>query len=79
MYYRGDTTMPVISIRLPDDIFRRLSSLARKTRRTKTSFIKEMIEEKLCDYEDAYTALERLNDKNAKYLTAEELEKKLGL
>jgi len=71
--------MPVISIRLPDDIFRRLSSLARKTRRTKTSFIKEMIEEKLCDYEDAYTALERLNDKNAKYLTAEELEKKLGL
>ncbi|OGD29138.1 MAG: hypothetical protein A2Y56_07115 [Candidatus Aminicenantes bacterium RBG_13_63_10] len=71
--------MPVISIRLPDNIFRRLNSLARKTRRTKTSFIREMIEEKLCDYEDAYTALERLNDKNARYLTTAELEKKLGL
>jgi hypothetical protein len=38
-----------------------------------------MVEEKLADYEEAYTALERLNDKNAKYLTTEELEKKLGL
>jgi RHH-type rel operon transcriptional repressor/antitoxin RelB len=71
--------MPVISIRLPDDISRRLNALARRTRRTKTSFIKEMIEERLADYEDAYTALERLNDKNARYLTTGELEKKLGL
>jgi RHH-type rel operon transcriptional repressor/antitoxin RelB len=71
--------MSVLSIRLPDDISRRLNALARKTRRTKTSFIKEMIEERLADYEDTYTALERLNDKNARYLTTEELEKKLGL
>ena len=71
--------MPVISIRLPDEISRRLNALAKKTRRTKTSFIREMVEKKLPDYEEAYTALERLNDKNAKYLTTEELEKKLGL
>jgi len=71
--------MPVISIRLPDDISRRLNALAKKTRRTKTSFIREMVEEKLADYEEAYTALDRLNDKNARYLTTEELEKKLGL
>ncbi len=71
--------MPVISVRLPDDITRRLSALAKKTKRTKTSFIREMIEEELADYEEAYTALERLNDKNARYLTTEELEKKLGL
>jgi len=79
MYYRGEKAMPVISIRLPDEISRRLSALAKKTKRTKTSFIREMVEEKLADYEEAYTALERLNDKNAKYLTTEELEKKLGL
>jgi RHH-type rel operon transcriptional repressor/antitoxin RelB len=79
MYYRGDTAMPVISIRLPDDISRRLNALAKKTRRTRTSFIREMVEEKLADYEEAYTALERLNDKNARYLTTEELERKLGL
>jgi RHH-type rel operon transcriptional repressor/antitoxin RelB len=79
MYYRGDKAMPVISIRLSDEISRRLSALAKKTKRTKTSFIREMVEERLADYEEAYTALERLNDKNAKYLTTEELEKKLGL
>lgn len=71
--------MPVISFRLSDEISRRLSALARKTKRTKTSFIREIIEEKLADYEEAYTALDRLNDKNARYLTTEELEKKLGL
>jgi RHH-type rel operon transcriptional repressor/antitoxin RelB len=71
--------MPVISVRLPDEISRRLNALAKKTKRTKTSFIREMIEEELADYEEAYTALERLNDKNARYLTSEELEKKLGL
>lgn len=71
--------MPVISVRLPDEISRRLSALAKKTKRTKTSFIREMIEEELADYEEAYTALERLNDKNARYLTTEKLEKKLGL
>ena len=71
--------MPVISIRLSEDISRRLNALARKTRRTKTSFIMDMIEEKLADYEDGCTALERLNDQNARYLTTRELEKKLGL
>jgi RHH-type rel operon transcriptional repressor/antitoxin RelB len=79
MYYRGDKAMAVMSIRLPEEISRRLSALAKKTKRTKTSFIREMIEEALADYEEAYIALERLNDKNASYLTTEELEKKLGL
>jgi hypothetical protein len=38
-----------------------------------------MIEESLYEYEEAYTALDRLNEKNSKYLTTEELEKELGL
>jgi len=71
--------MPIVSFRLSDQISRRLNELARKTKRTKTSFIREMIVEALADYEEAYTALERLNDKNARYLTSKELEKKLGL
>ncbi len=71
--------MPVVSFRLSDAISRRLSELAKKTKRTKTSFIREMVEEALADYEEAYTALERLNEKNARYLTTKELEKKLGL
>ncbi len=71
--------MPVISIRLSDDISHRLNALARKTKRTKTSFILEMIEDKLAEYEEGYTGLERLNDKNARYLGTKELEKKLGI
>jgi len=33
----------------------------------------------LDEFEDAYLALERLNEKNAKYYTTQEAEKLLGL
>jgi len=71
--------MSVISLRLPDDVHDRLNKLAEKTKRTKSSFIKEMIETSLEEFEEAYLALERLNEKNARYLTTEELEEELGL
>ncbi len=71
--------MSVLSLRLPDGIYDRLNKLAEKTKRTKSSFIKEMIETSLDEYEDAYLALERLNENNARYLTTEELEEELGL
>jgi len=71
--------MATISLRLPDEVFQRLSRLTKKTRRTKSSFIQEIIEESLEDFEDGYTALERLNEKNARYLTTEEVERELGL
>ena len=71
--------MATLSLRLSEGVFNRLSSLAKKTRRSKSSFIQEMIEESLDDLEDAYVALERLNQKNARYLTTEEMEKELGL
>lgn len=71
--------MTTLSIRLDDTVFKRLNKLAEKTRRTKTSFIREMIEQALDEYEEAYVALDRLNDKNSKYLKTEELEEKLGL
>jgi hypothetical protein len=38
-----------------------------------------MIEESLDDFEAGYIALERLNQKNARYLTTEDVEKELGL
>lgn len=71
--------MAIISLRLPDEVFQRLNRLTKKTRRTKSSFIQEIIEESLEDFEDGYTALERLNEKNARYLTTEEVERELGL
>ena len=71
--------MTTLSLRLPDEVFKRLTLLAKKTRRSKSSFIQEMIEESLEDLEDGYVALERLNQKNARYLTTGDVEKGLGL
>jgi len=71
--------MATLSLRLSDEVFQRLNRLTKKTRRTKSSFIQEIIEESLEDFEDGYTALERLNEKNARYLTTEEVERELGL
>jgi RHH-type rel operon transcriptional repressor/antitoxin RelB len=71
--------MATLSLRLSDELFQRLNRLTKKTRRTKSSFIQEIIEESLEDFEDGYTALERLNEKNARYLTMEEVERELGL
>jgi RHH-type rel operon transcriptional repressor/antitoxin RelB len=69
----------VLNVRLPDGIADRLENLANVTRRPKSFYIKDMLERHLDDYEDASLALERLNEKNAKYLTTEEVEKSLGL
>jgi RHH-type rel operon transcriptional repressor/antitoxin RelB len=71
--------MSILSLRLPEDIHERLNRLSEKTKRTKSSFIKEMIETSLEEYEEAYLALDRLNENNARYLTTEELEEELGL
>jgi len=71
--------MAIMSLRLPDDVFERLSKLAKKTRRSKSSFVQELLEESLEDLEDGYIALERLNDKNARYFSMDAAEEKLGL
>ena len=71
--------MPVITVRLDDKTSKRLNFLALRSRRTKSSFIKEMLELYLEEFEDGYTALERLNQKNARYLGTEEVESELEL
>lgn len=65
----------VINVRVSDDIVKRLENLSAKTKRPKSFYIKDMLEKYLEDYEDAYLALERLSDKNAKYYTTDEVEK----
>ena len=69
----------VLNVRVSDDIAKRLESLSTKTKRPKGFYVKEILEEHLSEYEDSYLALERLNDKNAKYHTTEEVEEILGL
>jgi RHH-type transcriptional regulator, rel operon repressor / antitoxin RelB len=74
--YSGGEIM--LAVRLPADIENRLDTLARKTGRTKTFYVREAILEHIEDLEEAYVALDRLK-KPAKRLSMEEVERKLGL
>ncbi|MCX5914914.1 MAG: ribbon-helix-helix protein, CopG family [Deltaproteobacteria bacterium] len=69
----------VLNVRVSENVAKRLESLAVKTKRPKSFFIKEILEMYLDELEDAYLALERLNEENAKYYTTQEAEKILGL
>lgn len=69
----------IITVRIPDEIEKRLEKLSSKTKRPKSFYIKDMLEKYLEEYEDAFLALERLNERNAKYYTTEEVEKLLEL
>lgn len=54
--------MTAVSIRLPDDLSKRLQRLAAKTGRTKAFYIREAIQEHIQDLEDLYIAERRLAD-----------------
>jgi RHH-type rel operon transcriptional repressor/antitoxin RelB len=64
-----------LNVRLTDDISSRLDILAIKTKRPKSFHVREILARHLPEYEDAYLALERLSDRNAKYHSTEDLEK----
>ena len=57
--------MGAVSLRLPDDVSRRLQRLADRTGRSKTFYMLEAIQEHLDDMEDLYLAEQRLIDLRA--------------
>jgi RHH-type rel operon transcriptional repressor/antitoxin RelB len=71
--------MKTVNVRVSEEVAERLEHLATKTHRTKSFYIREIIENHLEEYEEAYLALDRLNDKNARYYSTEEAEKLLEL
>ena len=74
--------MYATSLRLPDDIGRRLTELAERTGRSKTFYILEAIREHLDDLEDIYIAEQRLADLRAgrsRTFSVEEVRAELGL
>jgi RHH-type rel operon transcriptional repressor/antitoxin RelB len=62
-----------VSIRLPDDIAKRLDELAKSLDRPKTYIVTKALREYLEEYEDYLIALHRLNDKNDRVVSEKEL------
>jgi RHH-type rel operon transcriptional repressor/antitoxin RelB len=68
-----------VSVRLPDDLAKGLADLSKTIDRSKAYIIKKAIEAYLDEYSDYLIALERLNDKDDKVVSSEEMRKLLGL
>ena len=68
----------MLAIRLPDAIDKRLTALARKTKRTKTFVAREAILEHLADLEDYFIAVKRLEE-NLASIPLDEVEQRLDL
>lgn len=72
----------MLSVRLPEDLEKRLNFLAAKTNRTKSFYALEALNRYLEDLEDFYLAEKAHEDfivSGEKALTTEEVEKALGL
>jgi RHH-type rel operon transcriptional repressor/antitoxin RelB len=69
----------MLSLKLSEELENRLNILAAKTKRSKSFYIREALEQYFEENEDGYLALERLNDMNAEYLNHEEARKYLEL
>lgn len=70
------------SVRLPEEIERRLDAIAAKTGRTKAFYIREMILSHIDEIEDYYLAaevVERLRKGQGRTFTAQEMRQDLGL
>ena len=71
-----------ISVRLDAETEKRLASLAKKTGRTKTYYLRELIENGLEDLEDYYLAVEvyeRVRKGEERVYSADEVWAELGL
>ena len=72
----------MLAIRLPEEVEKRLDTLAKETGRTKTFYAREAILEHLDDLEDIYLAEQRLADIHAgrvKTIPLEEVMKEYGM
>ena len=68
----------MLTVRLSPDTDRRLSQLARLTGRTKSYYVRELIESNMEDLEDRYLAEARL-ERRRPSLTSRQVRKRLAL
>lgn len=72
----------MLSVRLPEDIEKRLDALAKATGRSKTYYVREALIQKLEDMEDLYMAeavMERIASGEEQTYRLADLERELGL
>lgn len=62
-----------VSVRLPEDVAKRLDRLAKSLDRPRTYIVTKALSEYLEEYEDYLVAMHRLNDKNDRVVTEKEL------
>ncbi len=67
-----------VSVRLPDDVSKKLDRLAKSLDRPKTYIITKALKEYLEEYEDYLVALDRLNDKDDQIVSKKALIDQLG-
>jgi RHH-type rel operon transcriptional repressor/antitoxin RelB len=71
-----------IAVRIPDELYQRLQTLAEQTGRTATFYVREAVMKYLDDLEDIYLAeniLEKLRRGEDRIYSLEEVERELGL
>lgn len=72
------TSLKALPVKIPTDLYNRLSDLSTKTHRTKTSFVREALSRYIEDLEDYYLAVSVSAQNNPTY-TPDEVRKMCGL
>jgi RHH-type transcriptional regulator, rel operon repressor / antitoxin RelB len=76
---KGFKMSVAISIRIPEDLAKRLDSVAEETERPRSFVLQKALEAYLDDYADLQVAIDRLRDKADTLITGAEMRKSLGL
>ncbi|MCD6427325.1 MAG: ribbon-helix-helix protein, CopG family [Caldisericaceae bacterium] len=69
----------VLSVRLPESLKEQIEKIAKATERPKSYFVKKALEMYLEEISDYAIALDRYTDKDAEYLTTEEVKREIGV
>jgi len=68
-----------ISVRLPDTVAKKLSTVAHETERSRSFIVQKAVETYLDDFADLQVALDRLRDNTDPVVSSKEMRKSLGL
>ena len=68
-----------VSVRLPEDLVKRIDEIARESERPRSFIIQKALESYLEDYADLQVALDRLRDKTDQLISGKDMKKALGL